>query len=216
MSSPNLNPGGPMRPLSIGNVVSASFRLYSSHLKQYFGIALKAYFWLIVPVYGWAKYSALSALISRLAFGELINQPESASIAHQRTNGRMWSFLAAGLLVGLITFGVILGGTLVLGLVVGILVVFASGVLGSSTLAAIVGSVIGVIAVVAFTVALLWLSSRFLVVEVPLAIEDNMDATKAISRSWDLSKGLVWQIVGVVSVAFLITIPIQILLQGCG
>ncbi|WP_199299841.1 DUF975 domain-containing protein [Trichocoleus sp. FACHB-262] len=213
MSSPNLNPGGPMRPLSIGNVVSASFRLYSSHLKQYFGIACKAYLWVLVPVYGWAKYSALSASISRLAFGELVNQPESTSTAEQRTNARKWSFLLAGLFVGLLALGIVLACSIVLGVAVGILAFVIGAALGNSVLAAVVGGIFVVIAVLAFTVGLLWISARFLVVEVPLALEDNMTASKAISRSWDLSQGLIWQLVGVVSVAFLITIPIQLLFQ---
>lgn len=213
MSSPNLDPGSPIRPLSVGNAVSASFRLYSSHLQQYFGIACKAYLWLLVPVYGWAKYSALSAAISRLAFGELVNQPESVSTAQQRTNARKWSFLLAGLLVGLIAFGIVLACSLVLGVGMGILAFIASAILGNSVLAALVGGIFGVVAFIVFILALLWISARFLVVEVPLAVEDNLTASKTISRSWDLSQGLIWQVVGVVAVAFLITIPIQILFQ---
>ncbi|HEY9750778.1 MAG TPA: hypothetical protein V6C63_19005 [Allocoleopsis sp.] len=213
MSSPNLNPGSPIRPLSIGNAVSASFRLYSSHLKQYFGIACKAYLWVLVPVYGWAKYSALSAAISRLAFGELVNQPESVSTAQQRTNARKWSFLLAGLLVGLLALGLVLACSIVLGVVIGILAFVVSTALGNSVLAAIVGSVFVAIAILTFLGVLLWISSRFLVVEVPLALEDNLTASQAISRSWDLSQGLLWQLLGVVSVAFLITIPIQVLFQ---
>jgi hypothetical protein len=37
-SSPN-----PIQPLSVGNVVSAGFRLYRSHLKLYLGLAFQAY-----------------------------------------------------------------------------------------------------------------------------------------------------------------------------
>lgn len=44
-SSPN-----PIQPLSVGNVVSAGFRLYRSHLKLYFGIALQATLWQLVPI----------------------------------------------------------------------------------------------------------------------------------------------------------------------
>ncbi|MEP0871060.1 DUF975 domain-containing protein [Trichocoleus desertorum AS-A10] len=190
--------------------MSASFRLYSSHLKQYFGIALKAFLWVLLPVYGWAKYSALMALISRLAFRELINQPESVSTAHQRTDARKWRFLIAGILVLLLTLGVVLVYILVVTVVVGVLSVSISGLL-TSFLGAILVGVLGIVTFVGFILVLLWLTSRLLVTEVPLAIEDNLGAVKTISRSWDLSEKLVWQIIGIVSVAFLITIPIQLL-----
>ncbi len=44
-SSPN-----PIQPLSVGNVVSAGFRLYRSNLKLYFDISLKSTLWQLVPV----------------------------------------------------------------------------------------------------------------------------------------------------------------------
>ncbi|MBF2051418.1 MAG: DUF975 domain-containing protein [Elainella sp. C42_A2020_010] len=37
-------------PLSVGNVVSAGLRLYSNHFKQYFGTALLATLWVILPI----------------------------------------------------------------------------------------------------------------------------------------------------------------------
>ncbi|MCU0527182.1 MAG: hypothetical protein MUF72_20425 [Elainella sp. Prado103] len=36
-------------PLSVGNVVSAGLRLYSNHFKQYFGVALVATLWVLLP-----------------------------------------------------------------------------------------------------------------------------------------------------------------------
>jgi hypothetical protein len=42
LSSPS-----PIRPLNIGNVVSASFRLYRDHLSEYLGIAFRATLWLL-------------------------------------------------------------------------------------------------------------------------------------------------------------------------
>ncbi|MEI6063817.1 MAG: hypothetical protein WCQ26_04435 [Pseudanabaena sp. ELA748] len=40
----------PLRPLSIGNVVSTGLVLYRSNLKTYFLIALRAYLWISLPL----------------------------------------------------------------------------------------------------------------------------------------------------------------------
>ncbi|MCF3609249.1 DUF975 domain-containing protein, partial [Planktothrix agardhii 1033] len=63
-------------PLSIIGVISAGLRIYRDHFRSYFNIALQAYCWSIIPIYGWAKFSALSALIGRLAYYETLEQPE--------------------------------------------------------------------------------------------------------------------------------------------
>jgi membrane-anchored glycerophosphoryl diester phosphodiesterase (GDPDase) len=57
---------------------------------------------------------------------------------------------------------------------------------------------------------MLWVQARFFVVELPLAIEDNIDGTSTIGRSWELTKGHAWRIVAILFVGYLITIPIQI------
>ncbi|MBF2075604.1 MAG: glycerophosphoryl diester phosphodiesterase membrane domain-containing protein [Synechococcales cyanobacterium C42_A2020_086] len=44
------DPQGSIRPLSAGNVVSAGLRLYSSHFSQYFGVAMVATLWILLPI----------------------------------------------------------------------------------------------------------------------------------------------------------------------
>ncbi|MEH1839445.1 MAG: DUF975 domain-containing protein [Nostoc sp.] len=203
---------GQIQPLSVGNVVSAAVRLYRSHLKDYFLLALKAYVWVLVPVYGWAKFYALSALISRLAFGELVNQPESISSGQRYVNSRLWQFLVTMLLMFLIGMGIGLG-VVVLFVLFGSLSAFVGlgqqGNPATSILIIILTIVVSIVAIV----AVLWLLTRFYLVDVPLAIEDNVNGTSTISRSWELTQGHVWRILFISFVAFLITIPAQIVLQ---
>jgi membrane-anchored glycerophosphoryl diester phosphodiesterase (GDPDase) len=54
---------------------------------------------------------------------------------------------------------------------------------------------------------------RFYIYELPLAIEDNIDSTSTISRSWQLTKGFVGRILLISFVAVLITLPLLILGQ---
>lgn len=198
-----------MKPLSVGNVVSTGLRLYRDHFKTYYRVAFIGYLWILVPVYGWAKFSAMTGLLSRLAFNELIERPETVSEARRHVNPRMWSFLGAGILVGLIVFGTVVG----VGIVFAILGAVLGMLLGRGFSGALAFVLLGLIAAIAFILGYLWLFSRLFIVEVALAIENNVGATSAIGRSWQLTKGFVLRLTLIVSVAFLISIPISFVIQ---
>ncbi|BDI14843.1 hypothetical protein ANSO36C_06450 [Nostoc cf. commune SO-36] len=210
--SENFGSPSPIQPLSVGNVVSAAVRLYRSHLKEYFLLALKAYVWVLLPVYGWAKFYALSALISRLAFGELVNQPESISSGERFVNSRLWQFLVTMLLMLLIGIGIGLG-FLVLFVLFGFFSAFVGLGLQGNLATSILIVILTIVLSIGAIVAVLWLLTRFFLVDVPLAIEDNVDGISTISRGWELTQGHVWRILFISFVGFLITIPAQIVLQ---
>lgn len=238
-----------IRPLSVGNVVSAGFRLYRSHLKQYLAIALRATLWALLPfiallpvplvfitpqpnyfilglliliffvllLYCSAKSLVNTALLSRLAFAELIGQPESEKSAQNYVNRRIWQFLLSGTLLFLLFIVIyitsIILGIIVGGISVGILTVAFGGSIERNPLAIIVVILITVVIVVAVFSGLIWLFSRFVIVDVALAIEPEVDGVSAISRSWNLTKGYVFRIILISTVAFLITLPISIITQ---
>ncbi|MFN9598597.1 MAG: DUF975 domain-containing protein, partial [Dolichospermum sp.] len=187
--SKNFNSPNLIQPLNIANVISAGMRLYRSHLKKYFLIALKAYVWLLVPIYGWVKFYALSALISRLSFGELVNQPESVSEGERFVNSRLWDFFVTMILMFVIGIGIILGFTLIGFLPTGLLF----RLLG--WLPNITPANIGIIIVINLLVTIIvisgifWIGTRFYLVDVPLAIEDDVNGSSTIRRSWELTKG---------------------------
>jgi membrane-anchored glycerophosphoryl diester phosphodiesterase (GDPDase) len=206
MPKKNLSSSGPIGPLSVGNVVSASLRIYRDHFKSYFGLAFVATLWSIVPIIGWAKCSAILGLISRLAFGEVREKPETVSDARREVNPRMWSFLWAGILIFLIFFGVFLVGVLAMAILIG----GAGAIFGQNYV--IIGA-LAVVAVIAFFIICIRLFSRLLIVELPLAIENNIGASSAISRSWELTKGSVGRIQWIVLVAILVSLPFAIVVQ---
>ncbi|NEU74172.1 DUF898 domain-containing protein [Hassallia byssoidea VB512170] len=208
--SPNHGSPGTIQPLSLGNVVSAGIRLYRSHLKSYLKLAFNAYLWIFVPIYGWAKCGAILALISRLAFGELVDQPESVEGGRRIVNSRMWQFFIMGLLMFGIGLALIIPFSIFIGIVTAFFVgSIAAGVTPNATILLVV-SLLTLILIPVLFVVFLWVQARFFVVEVPLAIEDNIDGTSTIGRSWELTKGHAWRIVAILLVGYLITIPIQI------
>ncbi|MBW4632594.1 MAG: DUF975 domain-containing protein [Iphinoe sp. HA4291-MV1] len=210
----NVGSPGPIQPLSLGNVVSAGFRLYRFHLKDYFLLALKAYVWVLVPFYGWAKFYALSALISRLAFGELVNQPESMTSGQRFVNSRLWQFLITMLLMFLLVVGIGFGAGILFAIFGFLSAVLFGGITQQGNVGVSVLIALLIVAVsIVILIGLLWLLTRFFLVELPLAIEDNVDGTSTISRSWELTQGYVWRVLLISFVAFLITLPIQIVAQ---
>ncbi|WP_414584501.1 DUF975 domain-containing protein [Scytonema sp. PCC 10023] len=217
----NIGSPSPIQPLSLGNVVNAGLRLYRSHLKDYFLLALQAYVWLLVPFYGWAKFYALSALISRLAFGELVNQPESISSGQRFVNSRLWQFFITILLMFLLIVGIYIGAVIlagilavILGLMLGFIFYLLGVPFGGIAQQGNAGvTVLSVVVALIILIAFLWFLMRFFVVDVPLAVEDNVNGKSTIARSWELTQGSVWRVLFISLVAFLITLPLQIIVQ---
>jgi len=108
-----------MKPLSVGNVVSAGLRIYRDNFKKYYRLAFISSLWAWIPIYGTAKFYAYQGLISRLAYGEIIEQPETVRDANRHVKGRMWSFLGAAILVWLRFLLAYILGLLAIILVVG-------------------------------------------------------------------------------------------------
>jgi|GEM_PF-668236 len=186
-------PRQPMKPLSVGNVVSAGIRLYRDRFKLYLGLAFQAFLWGIVPIYGWAKSYQIQGIISRHAISEFAEQPETIESIQSQLDRKIWDFWIAQFLIALIAFAVNFG----LSIVSGIVVVIAS----------ILEPIINLVTLGIY----LWVYAHFFITELPLAVEGNIKPKTAINRSWELTKGFIPNIMGIITVATLITIPIAIL-----
>ncbi|MBD2139433.1 DUF975 domain-containing protein [Anabaena sp. FACHB-1237] len=211
--SGNVTPSTPTEPLSVGSVVTAGVRLYRSHLQEYFLIALKAYFWLLIPIYGWAKFYALSSLISRLAFGELVNQPESVASGERFVNSRLGEYLLTMILIFFINFGAGIGFGITIVIVSTITTTLLGGFDSGNTTNIIILILISIVACLAGLIGALWFFARFYLVDIPLAVEENIDSSSTIGRSWELTKGYVGRIMLISFVSFLIVLPVQIIVQ---
>ncbi|NEQ87923.1 MAG: DUF975 domain-containing protein [Moorea sp. SIO2I5] len=228
------SPSQSLGPLSIGNVVNVGLRIYRDHFKLYYRLAFIGYLWLLVPIYGWAKFSAMFGLISRLAFREIIERPETVNEARRHVNPRMWSFFRAGILVFLITFGVAILVSLITWVAIMVIIVLLSiliGVLASiagnsstildsldtlpenSVAMVIIGFLVLSIFMIGFLFGLSWFIFRLFIYEITLAIENSIGARAAIGRSWKLTQGFILRIQGIVVVGFLISLPISIVVQ---
>ena len=70
-----------------------------------------------------------------------------------------------------------------------------------------------VVSVIAFLIIYIRILSQLLIVELPLAMENDVTASSAIGRSWELTKGSVGRIQWIVFVGILVSLPITIFVQ---
>jgi len=149
-----------------------------------------------IQIFSAAKYLFNNAVISRLAFQDIIYQPETAGQAEKKVKPKMWRLWWMQVLIGLLGAAIILPITLSL-----VLVSFIP--------------ILGVLLILPASFCLafffLWLSARIYIAELPLVIEDNLGSWQAIKRGWHLTKNSAWRIVGVMFIASLLIIPVYIL-----
>lgn len=149
-----------------------------------------------IQIFCAAKSLFNCATISRLAFQDIIYQPETAGQAEKKVKPKMWRLwwlqVLLALLAGAIMFAVMVPLTLVSFLpIIGLLVILA--------------------AFFCLPFFFFWLSARIAIAELPLVIEDNLGSWPAIKRSWHLTKNSAWRIVVLMLIATLLIIPVYIL-----
>lgn len=165
---------------------------------------------IVCLVYGCAKYYAIAGLISRLAYYEIAEQPEAVQDARRYIKPRTWKFLIAGVLVSLILLGALIAYLLVVGIVGGIIGVVSSQ---DTSVATTIGIAFTITMVLLAIFGFIWLFSRLFLVELPLAVEESISATGSIGRSWQLTKSSIGRIQLAVFLAFLISIPIVLVIN---
>ena len=212
-----------MKPLSVGNVVSAGLRIYRDNFKNYYRLALIGSLWFWIPVYGWAKYYSMQGTISRLAYGELIEKPETNQDAQHFIQRRFWGFLVAALLVFLRFVSAYIIGGIAISLGAGIIITALSAGLGAifgdagSFLGGIISIIIILAASVLFLSYLIRLIASFFVSELPLSLEDNVNASISLKKSQELTKGYLVNLVIIFIISSAISIPfwgLIFMLQG--
>lgn len=163
-------------------------------------------------LYGSAKYYALSSVIGRLSFRELISQPETALDARRQVAPRLGQFLLLGFLLLLAYVAAYLGAALLALIAGGSIGFLTAGILSAlinETVGGVMGILLGVlIGLGILLIALIWIASRLFIAEVVLAIEPQTDAGGSMGRSWELTKDSILRIQVVFLATFLIQLPI--------
>ena len=149
-----------------------------------------------IQIFSAAKSLFNNAVISRLAFQDIIYQPETSGQAEKKVKPKMWRLWWMQVLIGLLGAAIMLAITLSLALV---------------SFIPILGVLLILPAFFCLPFFFLWLSARIYIAELPLVIEDNLGSWQAIKRGWHLTKNSAWRIVGVIFIASLLIIPVYLL-----
>jgi hypothetical protein len=151
-----------------------------------------------IQIFSAAKSLFNNAVISRLAFQDIIYQPETSGQAEKKVKPKMWRLWWMQVLIGLLGAAIILAITLTL-----VLVSFIP----------ILGVLLILLAFFCLPFFFLWLSARIYIAELPLVIEDNLGSWQAIKRAWHLTKNSAWRIVGLmlIFIASLLIISVYLL-----
>jgi hypothetical protein len=196
-----------MRPLNVGDVVSAGISLLRSHFKTFLGLSFKGVLWYLIPVYGWARGLMIFAQIARLGYQDIIHEPESVPASLRKVEPRLWSFLGVAILVAIIQFAV----NYAISSVGGVLMAPFLAISAAGAAAAVLAGILIVVLQLAMLAAQIWIQARFWMYDIIIATEADIEPTSSISRSWELTKGSAGRVLLVLLVAYLVMAPLYLL-----
>jgi hypothetical protein len=171
---------------------------------------------LVLLVYCSAKYIAGSALIARLAFKQMADEPEPEKDAARYIRSRTWRLFWNSVLVFLISMAVVIAayiGLAILFFVGALIIGIGSGGTGASPSLAVIVPVglVGAVILAVLIAFIIRFQIRLSGSGLPLAIEANATTTSSIGRFWNLSNRNVGRIFVVLLLTYLVTLPIQLM-----
>ena len=170
--------------------------------------------WIGVTFYFLAQYATDRAVICRLAYQELIDAPETVQVATKHLQPRTWAFLRLSWLLALYLslVAIISGIVLSIGCSAVVALLIYGLKLSADTFWVELSIVLlGIGLFIAWIVILIRYYAYWFVSELPLAIESNISANSSLGRSKRLTTVAAGRVVLIITVAFLITIPINLL-----
>ena len=173
-----------MTQLKVRNTIKTAGNIYRDRFKEFYLIALINSFWIFVPVYGWAKYAAMMGLLARLAYGEVIGNPETIVEARRHIKPKTWLFFNAGLMADLVFLLKTLRMLMVL-IVLPQVAIKYNIVNISPYLNAI--SLLLLYCSVSYYYPY-WLTSHLFLYELPLATRQNISVVLSINIGWQLAE----------------------------
>ncbi|MGB7247731.1 MAG: hypothetical protein WBC73_02245 [Phormidesmis sp.] len=196
-------------PLMLISLIGALFAQGAESVSAYRGVlALLVPSAVVLFILSFAQFLGLTAGISRLAYQTLSEGHETAPDTLRFTLSRKYSLLWQNVLRGLIFMAVYI-------LLLFFAVVFIVVVIGEAETSSTLPTVVALLAVggmIASIFCFIWLALRMMLADQPLAIEPESSATKAIGRSWRLTKGSVMRSLLVAITVYFIAVPITFIL----
>jgi uncharacterized RDD family membrane protein YckC len=210
--------GWAMVPIITGAVL-ALFFLAVRNYYALLGLLIPA--WMALTLFCVVRFLSTAAALSRLTFSQLTSEPEPIDTAQRFVRSRQWGFLGNYLLRFLIFMGIATAAYFAAAIAIVVVVGFMGGFAWltnpnspfENPVPILIAALLVALIILAVALGFIWFASRFSLAEVPLAIETNTTATESIGRSWDLTTGSVVRIGLAFTAAFLVTLPLQVVVQ---
>ena len=61
---------------TVSNTITVAIAIYKDNLRKFFKLSLIAHLWLMVPIYGWARYFAIAAWMSKLSLDRILDKQD--------------------------------------------------------------------------------------------------------------------------------------------
>jgi hypothetical protein len=167
--------------------------------------------WLIFCGFCLGKSAVSRAVISRLAYQQLVNRPETKTQALAHLAPKHWQFMRLMLWLGLFLTGIYLGCYIIFLILLGIglfLAMQMNNIVGGLLFATFLFAGIGL-----FIWSMVRFYSYWFVAELPLAVEERIAPLDSMGRSRKLSAPFVWRIQLIIFLAFLVTLPLNTLVN---
>lgn len=165
----------------------------------------------VVGIYCFTRSMVCQAAMSRLAFLELCQMTETPKESHRFVRRRMWKFLYAAILFIFLILAVYLATSIVMGVVVGVVV--GAGASAASSGNPLITGLVSIVAILFVLLFLFWMLARFFVYDTSLAIEEKIAAAETFGLSWRLTKGNAFRVLAVMTITFLVSLPLFLLIQ---
>jgi hypothetical protein len=168
--------------------------------------------WVAILLYFMAKYATDRATISRLAYQELIDAPETLAVATKYLLPRTWAFLRLNFLLSLYLFLVTILIGIAASVIIFLVVTLLTSIFKLSVDNVVVAFGIGLLGIGLFVV---WIAlilryyAYWFVAELPLAVESTTSANFSIRRSRQLTGRAVGSVLLIMTIAFLIVAPLN-------
>jgi hypothetical protein len=154
-----------------------------------------------------AKYLYNEALIGRHAYLRLVEQPEDFAQTNQALRRKLWQLWLVRLLVTLIWVAAMFALSIFMSIVSAPLrgLLFA---IGANELLLNLLFWTYLLTQLAIWIGQMWITGRFFLAEMVIALEGNAGAAQALDRSWQLTRGNDWRVVLVLGVGTILTAPL--------
>jgi hypothetical protein len=172
---------------------------------------------IVGTLYCSAKYATDRAVICRLAYQELIDAPETVAVATQKLIPQTWGFLRLTWLISLYFSLIAIVAYIVLIIavvIVGAIIMYGLKLTAESPFTIIIISLAVIVGILLLFGILIRYYAYWFVAELPLAVEQTKSANASIARSKQLISTAVGRVVLIVTIAFLMMIPINTLGNG--